>query len=62
MKTGYKDIHGFDIKVGSKCIDTKTHEKLVVEIIEEDGKYYAKPEGLDAELIKEVYKGLKVIK
>ncbi|CAI8946075.1 Phage protein [Brevibacillus sp. IT-7CA2] len=57
--TGYKDVHGQEIRVGMKCID-QINQVDDIEIIEVNGQYFAKPSGLDGELLSDVHKGLVI--
>ncbi|MFF0828779.1 hypothetical protein ACFYU8_17755 [Brevibacillus sp. NPDC003359] len=59
MTTGFKDIFGRELCVSMKCEDQINHVDDI-EIIEEDGKFFAKPSGLDAEPLEGVYKGLVI--
>jgi hypothetical protein len=57
--TGYLDIEGKMLCVGMICVD-EANKVADIEIVEEDGVFYASPTGLDAELLSEVHNGLKI--
>lgn len=53
----YVDKNGLPIDTGKIYKDVKNNVSDIC-ILERDGNYYAKPKGLDEELLKAVYKGL----
>lgn len=57
--TGYFDIDGKELLVGTKCKDIIENVDDI-EIVEEDGEFYALPEGLDPEPLSRVASDLKI--
>lgn len=59
-RTGYTDINGRDIFTNMVCEDTSNFVTVVIK--ESNDKFYAVPDGLDAEPLEDVASYLKIVR